>query len=163
MSQSPVAGHALTPATRRRLGRLLPYQLPDGSQAAPPAMPWHAFTSRSHPVLATVSSGCPGLEDTFLRVTHPFATSTTPEESLLVRLACVKHAASVRPEPGSNPPSKISSSISSLSFYFRWVSLFTCQGASSFLTLLFPPADLFVRVRVYILPPFFLFVNLQYC
>ena len=39
------------------------------------------------------------------RITHPFATLTT-KQSLMdpVRLACVKHAASVRPEPGSNSP-----------------------------------------------------------
>src|ERR1035437_6917040 len=36
--------------------------------------------------------------DRFLRVTHPSATRGCP----LVRLACVKHAASVRSEPGSN-------------------------------------------------------------
>ena len=37
------------------------------------------------------------------RITHPFATLTT-KQSLMdpVRLACVKHAASVHPEPGSN-------------------------------------------------------------
>lgn len=31
-----------------------------------------------------------------------------PRRGLSVRLACVKHAASVRPEPGSNSPQKIS-------------------------------------------------------
>ena len=40
------------------------------------------------------------------RVTHPFATRVPPERGLTVRLACVKHAASVRPEPGSNSPLK---------------------------------------------------------
>ena len=39
-----------------------------------------------------------------LRVTHPFATKIT--EVISVRLACVRHAASVRPEPGSNSPIK---------------------------------------------------------
>ena len=39
-----------------------------------------------------------------LRVTHPFATRNFTEIKFLVRLACVKHAASVRPEPGSNSP-----------------------------------------------------------
>src|SRR6202007_2140307 len=39
------------------------------------------------------------------RVTHPFATRA-PKKGLSVRLACVKHAASVRPEPGSNSPNK---------------------------------------------------------
>ena len=44
----------------------------------------------------------------YSRVTRPSATvhlSIHPEgiiERLLVRLACVRHAASVRPEPGSN-------------------------------------------------------------
>ncbi len=47
-----------------------------------------------------------------LRVTHPSATfliSTSPEGSvkmILVRLACVMHAASVNPEPGSNSQKK---------------------------------------------------------
>ena len=40
------------------------------------------------------------------RVTHPFATVCAPEGALPVRLACVKHAASVHPEPGSNSPLK---------------------------------------------------------
>ena len=40
------------------------------------------------------------------RVTHPSATRSPKCKHLgsLVRLACVKHAASVRPEPGSNSP-----------------------------------------------------------
>ena len=36
------------------------------------------------------------------RVTHPSATKSPTEAELSVRLACVKRAASVRPEPGSN-------------------------------------------------------------
>ena len=40
------------------------------------------------------------------RVTQPFATLYTPEGALTVRLACVKRAASVHPEPGSNSPFK---------------------------------------------------------
>ena len=36
------------------------------------------------------------------RVTHPFATLYAAEAALTVRLACVRHAASVHPEPGSN-------------------------------------------------------------
>ncbi len=43
----------------------------------------------------------------YLRVTHPFATFSRFTEVPLphVRLACVRHAASVHPEPGSNSPS----------------------------------------------------------
>ena len=44
------------------------------------------------------------------RVTHPFATLCPPEGGLTVRLACVRHAASVHPEPGSNSPLKKSRS-----------------------------------------------------
>ena len=36
------------------------------------------------------------------RVTHPSATKIFAEANTSVRLACVKRAASVRPEPGSN-------------------------------------------------------------
>ena len=36
------------------------------------------------------------------RVTHPSATKNKDESLFSVRLACVKRAASVRPEPGSN-------------------------------------------------------------
>ena len=39
------------------------------------------------------------------RVTQPFATRFPPRRGA-VRLACVRRAASVHPEPGSNSPSK---------------------------------------------------------
>ena len=45
-------------------------------------------------------AGCP-------RVTQPFATLCTPGGALTVRLACVRRAASVHPEPGSNSPFKV--------------------------------------------------------
>ena len=51
-------------------------------------------------------AGCP-------RVTQPFATFHTTEVMLLVRLACVKRAASVHPEPGSNSPFEIKRSATS--------------------------------------------------
>ena len=44
-----------------------------------------------------LGAGCP-------RVTHPFAARASSRRRSLARLACVKHAASVRPEPGSNSP-----------------------------------------------------------
>ena len=55
-----------------------------------------------HPVLAAVSRGCPRPQGRFPRVTHPCATARHPEGRRPVRLACVKRAASVRSEPGSN-------------------------------------------------------------
>ena len=53
---------------------------------------------RHHPVLAVISNCYSEPKGRFPRVTHPCATR--PEG--LVRLACVRHAASVRSEPGSN-------------------------------------------------------------
>ena len=41
-------------------------------------------------------------------VTHPSATPCLSCETQSVRLACVRHAASVYPEPGSNSPSVVS-------------------------------------------------------
>ena len=63
--------------------------------AEPPLVSLH------HAVLATVSHGYPPLEGMFLCITHPCATLLIPKD-FLVRLACVKHAASVRSEPESN-------------------------------------------------------------
>ena len=53
---------------------------------------------RHYPVLAPLSGSYSEPKGRFPRVTHPCATR--PEG--LVRLACVRHAASVRSEPGSN-------------------------------------------------------------
>ena len=49
-------------------------------------------------------AGIPHLKVDNPRVPHPSATHR--DCSLRVRLACVRHAASVYPEPGSNSPSK---------------------------------------------------------
>ena len=62
---------------------------------------------------STFPSAIPRLWAGYSRVTRPSATvhiSILPERILsifLVRLACVRHAASVRPEPGSNSRSKL--------------------------------------------------------
>src|SRR5207302_346010 len=50
-----------------------------------------------------------GLSQSLGQVTHVLLTRSPleyPRRSLSARLACVKHAASVRPEPGSNSPTK---------------------------------------------------------
>ncbi len=57
--------------------------------------------------LSVVSNGYPPLWGRFLRVTHPSATQQHRSKPVpCVRLACVRHAASVHPEPGSNSLSK---------------------------------------------------------
>ena len=80
-----VALVGLYPTNKLIVRRLLPRRL------AP-------LVHRHHAVLAAVSHGYPPPKDRYLRVTHPSATEGCPS----VRLACVKHAASVRSEPGSN-------------------------------------------------------------
>ena len=60
----------------------------------------------------------------YSRVTRPSATVHSlnlPEgiiNRFLVRLACVRHAASVRPEPGSNSQKIVSKALSSLKSSF---------------------------------------------
>jgi hypothetical protein len=92
-----VADHPLRPATDRSLGRPLPHQLANRTRA-PLRAARKPFPLRAYAVLAAVSSGCSPLQGRFPRVPHPSATD--PEGS--VRLACVRPAASVRSEPGSN-------------------------------------------------------------
>ena len=67
-----------------------------------------AFHLPAYGVLAPVSRRWPPLSDKSLCFTHPSAAemyqSTEVSQSISAQLACVKHAASVRPEPGSNSP-----------------------------------------------------------
>ena len=100
-----MADHPLRPATDRGLGEPLPHQQANPASAAPTARgPFGspAFLLRAHAVLIRLSPGYPPLQDTFRCSTHPFATRRQAEARVTVRLACVKHAASVQSEPGSN-------------------------------------------------------------
>jgi hypothetical protein len=111
-----VAGRPLRPATHRRLGEPLPHQLANGTRA-PPLAP--TFMKRS--ALGTGSKdlvSSSGISPPFGRlfrtqgqVTHVLLTRSPLYrgscDPFLVRLACVRHAASVRSEPGSNSPSKV--------------------------------------------------------
>ena len=107
-----MADRPLRPATRLRLGEPLPHQLPDRPRDHPPAAdlssPDHAIR-REYPVLIQVSLGYPGLGGRFLTCYAPvrrFPRRNLTEPTLLARLACIKRTANVRPEPGSNSPSK---------------------------------------------------------
>jgi hypothetical protein len=60
----------------------------------------------SYPVLAAVSSCYSRVKGRLLTCYSPVRHSSHPRRDACVRLACVKHAASVRPEPGSNSPLK---------------------------------------------------------
>ena len=62
-----------------------------------------------HVVISGIRPSFPGLSQSAGQVTHVLLTRSPlvyPRKGLTVRLACVKHAASVRPEPGSNSPTK---------------------------------------------------------
>ena len=106
-----MTGRALTPATRHRLGRPLPHQLADRPRAHPTArasmrgpLSRSASKPAPHAVLAQVSLGYPPLSGRSLTCYSPVRRFTHSRRSFLARLACVRHAASVRPEPGSNSP-----------------------------------------------------------
>ena len=112
-----MAGHPLRSATDRRLGGPLPHQLPNQTRVH--HMPPQFFTlSHARPcayaVLAVVSNCCPPaygrLPTRYSPVRHSVTNSSSPKEIVskcFVRLACVKHAASVHPEPGSNSLIKV--------------------------------------------------------
>src|SRR5215467_11970591 len=60
-------------------------------------------------VISGISPRFRGLSQSRRQVTHVLLTRSPlehPQRGLSARLACVKHAASVRPEPGSNSPTK---------------------------------------------------------
>ena len=105
-----MAVHPLRPATRRRLGRPLPHQQADRPRAhpTPKKLSNHHTKNGSYPVLDPVSQAYPEVQGRSPTCYSPVRHSSTPQGGLSVRLACVKHAASVRPEPGSNSPQKIS-------------------------------------------------------
>ena len=108
--------HPLRPATRQRLGRPSPHQQTDRPRAhPPPKQPKEAESFPAHPCRQTrisrISHPFRQLSRRKGQVTHVLLTRSplihpTKKPGFTVRLACVKHAASVRPEPGSNSPSK---------------------------------------------------------
>jgi hypothetical protein len=100
-----VADHSLKPATDHRLGEPLPHQLANQTQAHQKANRSSFNDCSSYKGLPIVSKGYTFPFGRFLRVTHPSATHRIIAD-LSVRLACVKHTASVHPEPGSNSQKK---------------------------------------------------------
>ena len=107
-----VADHPLRPATHRRLGEPLPHQLSNGTRTHPHAhgseeshaFPTHPFDSWAYPVLAVLSVCYPGHEGRLFTCYSPVRRFTQDRSPFHARLACVRPAASVRSEPGSNSP-----------------------------------------------------------
>ncbi len=131
-----MAVHPLRPATDRRLGGPLPRQQANQTRAhpAPPefSAPLHAELC-AYAVLAAVSGCCPPvrgrLPTRYSPVRHSVADPSPRRVpgKRFVRLACVRHAASVHPEPGSNSHYKFSLPCSRLAFtVFR---LHSCLNA----------------------------------
>jgi hypothetical protein len=111
-----VAGHPLRPATDHRLGQPLPNQLANRTQAPPkaPGVTTQRFLRR---VLCGISPSFLGLSPSLGQIPTRYSpVRHSPPISIAtycaaVRLACVKHTASVQSEPGSNSPILIESQI----------------------------------------------------
>ena len=72
------------------------------------SFPPHQPRCREYPVLDPVSQAYPEVQGRSPTCYSPVRhSSTSASTGLSVRLACVKHAASVHPEPGSNSPQKL--------------------------------------------------------
>ena len=118
-----VGDRPLRSPTHQRLGGPSPRQLSNGTHARPrprlrfplPRMPQKGFMAyypAFPPAIRLSGVGC-------IRVTHPSAALITPERAIPARLACIRPAASVHPEPGSNS-----------SLYYCCSNLFLLTGAA---------------------------------
>ena len=106
-----MAGHPLRSATDRRLGGPLPHQLPNQTRIhlTPPEFftLYHAVPC-AYAVLAVISNCYPPVWGRLSTRYSPVRRSVNLRSirklhlNCFARLACVKHAASVHPEPGSN-------------------------------------------------------------
>ena len=100
---SSVSVHPLRPDTRHSLGEPLPHQQADRTQADPLAknFPPQGVSSINHRFQ--------WLSQTKGHITYALLTRAPlihfqQAKSFIVRLACIRHAASVHSEPGSNSP-----------------------------------------------------------
>ena len=101
-----VGDRPLRSPTHRRLGGPSPRLPSNGTHARPrpplgfiqlrmPSTGTMAYYPAFPPAIRLSGVGC-------IRVAHPCATLRAPEGAHPVRLACIRPAASVHPEPGSN-------------------------------------------------------------
>ena len=132
-----MAGRPLRSATDRRLGGPLPRQLANQTRAhpiPPEFLPLCHAAPRSYAVLAVISNCYPPVWGRLPTRYSPVRRSVKPpflrrfKAECFARLACVKHAASVHPEPGSNSRIKDLGSVSH-NPYVRMRSSTTWQAA----------------------------------
>ena len=100
-----VGDRPLRSPSHRSLGGPSPRLQANGTHARPrpPRLwpPWDA-PRWPHGVLSGVSTGCPPVGGWLHTRYAPVRHSQSPEGDFTVRLACIRPAASVHPEPGSN-------------------------------------------------------------
>ena len=124
-----MADHPLRPATDHSLGEPLPHQLANRARA-PPQTPLRALNPETKvsgiscgisPAFAGVSP-IRGQIAHVLRTRAPCADFLYCYRKLRTRLACVKHAASVRSEPGSNSHVKLAAWKTKKPDFHFWMS-----------------------------------------
>ena len=105
-----MADRPLRPATDRGLGEPLPHQLANRARAPLRATLSFIADSEESAIVCGISTGFPVLFPTPRQITHVVLTRAPlysgTEVPFLARLACVRHAASVDSEPGSNSQKK---------------------------------------------------------
>ena len=124
-----MAGRPLKPATRHRLGEPLPHQLADRTRV-PRRADCSLLPSGIWGISVRFQTLSPSLRQILTRyspVRH-YTRFIASYSSGTVQLACVKHAASVRPEPGSNSPLISHFETGSLACP---LPLFSCHGAAT--------------------------------
>ena len=146
-----MADHPLRPATRLSLGRPLPYQLADGPRAplsVPASMERPAFPTRSADLADVCGISYPfgQLSPAERQITHVLLTRpplySRAETHFLARLACVRPAANVRSEPGSNSPINLKSTHHSEERHDFCYSCFpSFEGPKSFFAIQFSKTD----------------------
>ena len=97
-----MAVHPLRPATHHRLGEPLPHQLTNGTQSSLTAHIAFITKSCDSVIISGISIRFQMLSQSVRQVLYALLTRPPPSPEGSSRLACVKHAASVHPEPGSN-------------------------------------------------------------
>ena len=129
----------------------------------------------TYPVLAVVSNRYPRdlgrLPTCYSPVRHGFLKKASFLDSS-VRLACIRHAASVHPEPGSNSPLFVCLFFSTLSFPASFLSLSGPRSVLLELTfpvwfskigLAFPQALVYITIpSLFVSTPFFIFSSFFY-
>ena len=120
-----MAVHPLRSATHHRLGGPLSHQLANAPQVHPCSHLWRCFNNSSMRIcyLSGFSYRFQQLSRAHGQVTYVLLTrsplslfgSKLPRN--FVRLACIRHAASVHPEPGSNSPFDLAQNVTNVFVY----------------------------------------------